>query len=98
MPAPYYTGDDVPLKFTITDADGDVNPVSCAVHILKPKNELVDDSEAAIDGNEVSYNVPGTVTDEAGTYKAYFVVALPSTLERTHKIEFSVLINPEVNR
>ena len=95
MTAPYYTGDGVPLKFTITDADGDVNPASCAVRILKPSNAYVDNSEAAVSGNEVSYNVPGSVTTEQGTYRVYFVCILPSELERTHKIEFDVLLNPE---
>ena len=97
MSAPYYTGDSVPLKFTVTDADGAVNPASCVVHILKPDNTYIDNTAAAVDGNEVSYNVPASVTGMRGVYKAYFVLTL-SYGERTHKIEFSVIMNPEENR
>ena len=95
---PYYTGDGVPLKFKVTDIDGAVNPSSCAVVILKPHNSITDEVPAAVDGNVVSYNVPASVTDEQGLYKAYFVLTLPSGLERTHKIEFTVITNPEENR
>lgn len=97
MTAPYYEGDGVPLKFTVSDADGAVNPVSCDVYILKPHNTVVE-AEPAIDGNKVSYNVPGTTTDTGGHYKVYFIMTLPSGLERTHKIEFDVRVNPEENR
>ena len=97
MTAPYYTGDGVPLKFTVSDADGALNPTSCAVAVLKPDNEVVE-STAAVEGDEISYNVPGSVTDKRGLYKVYFVLTLPSSLERTHKIEFDVTGNPEENR
>lgn len=98
MSLPYYTGDGVPLKFTVTDADGAVNPSDCVVHILKPTNEYITDPTVAIDGDEVSYNVGGTATNQTGLYKAYFVVTLPSGLERTHKIEFYIIANPEGNK
>ena len=98
MTAPYYTGDDVPLKFTVSDADGAVNPSSCVVYILKPTNNYITGTGVAIDGNAISYNVPGSITDIRGLYKAYFVLTLPSGLERTHKIEFTVVTNPEENR
>lgn len=96
-PSPYYTGDTVPLKFTVSDDNGPVTPQSCVVHILKPDNEYKDDTEAIINENEVSYNVPGDVNDIGGLYKAYFV-CLMSYGERTHKIEYTVIHNPEVNR
>ena len=98
MTAPYYTGDGVPLKFTVSDKDGAVNPSACEVAILTPNNALIDETPAAIDGNTVSYNVPASVTDTDGLYKAYFILTLPSGLERTHKIEFTVIANPEENR
>lgn len=97
MSVPYYTRDSVPLKFTVSDADGDVNPTACEVNILKPTNEAATGT-AAIDSNTVSCNVPGSVTTTQGLYKAYFILTLPSELERTHKIEFDVIANPEVNR
>lgn len=98
MTAPYYTGDGVPLKFTVSDKDGAVNPTSCKVIILTPHNALTDETDAAVDGNEVSYNVPASVTDVDGLYKSYFILTLPSGAERTHKIEFKIVVNPEKNR
>jgi len=97
MSAPYYTGDGVPLKFIVSDADGDVSPTACEVTILGPGN-TISEGTATIDDNEVSCNVPGSVTCAEGLYKVYFVLTLPSELERTHKIEFNVIINPEVNK
>ena len=98
MSFPYYTGDGVPLKFTVADRDGAVNITSCKVVILKPHNEVTDETDAAVDGNTVSYNVPGSVNNCNGLYKAYFVNILPNGAERTHKIEYTVLSNPEENR
>ncbi len=98
MTSQYYTGDGVPLKFLVTDSDGAVNPSACDVLVLKPDNETCDSCTAAIDANEVSCNVGGSVTDKGGLYKVYFVLTLPSGLERTHKIEFTVVNNPEENR
>ena len=94
MSAPYYTGDRVPLKFTISDADGDVNPTACVVTILKPNNGTAK-CTAAIGGNMVSCNVSGSVNSERGTYRVYFVNTLPSGGERTHKIEYEIIDNPE---
>lgn len=90
----YYTGDSVPLKFTISDKDGAVNPSKVMVLILMPNHGVSSSAEAALDGNEVSYTVPASITREAGSYKAYFVCSL-SYGERTHKIEFNVTKNPE---
>jgi len=94
MSVPYYSGDVVPLKFTITDADGAVNPSKVVVLILMPGNEVSNGVEAAIDGNAVSYTVPATITQIAGHYKAYFVCTLASG-ERTHRMEFKITKNPE---
>ena len=91
MSAPYYTGDRVPLKFTVSNAD----ITSSEVFILKPSNTMMEGVPAAVDDNTVSYNVPGSVTNEAGRYRAYFVNTLASGGERTHKPEFEVLKNPE---
>jgi len=98
MSAPYYTGDGVPLKFTVSDADGAVNPSSCVVVILTPHNSVTDEVDAAVDGNEVSYNAPASVNDSDGVYKVYFILTLPSGFERTHKIEYRIIANPEENR
>lgn len=90
---PYFTGDTVPLAFTCTDEDGAVNPVSATVGILAPGNLWITPVSATVVANLVSYNVPNTVTDSDGHYKAYFVVTL-SYGERTHTIEFDVKVNP----
>jgi len=90
----YYTGDAVPLKFTITDKDGAVKPSLVMVLIQKPDNTVSNEVEAAIAENEVSYTVPSSITQQKGNYKAYFVCTL-SYGERTHKIEFNVIKKPE---
>jgi len=95
--SPYYTGDSVPIRFTITDVNGAVNPISSTVEILKPDNSLTTITNASVNSNIVIYTVPATVTTLQGHYKAYFVNTL-SYGERTHKIEFDVKVNPEVNR
>ena len=92
MTTPYYTGDTVPLRFTVTDANGAVNPSSCVVVILKPNRTVTSETDAVIDGNEVSYNVLASVTNVSGVYKAFFVLTLAYG-ERTHKIEFNVTKN-----
>ena len=50
--------------------------------------------EAAVDGNVVSYNVPGSVNSQKGDYTAHFVNILPSGGERTHKMRYKILPNP----
>ena len=97
MSAPYYTGDTVPLKFTISDAEGGIAPSAVKVTILTPGNILTDEVDATIDGNAVSYNVPNSVNDMRGLYKAYFICTL-SYGERTHKIEYTIINNPEEER
>lgn len=94
--APYYTGDNVPLKFTVSGKGGGINPLAAKVIILTP-NAPTEETNATIDGNTVSYTVPTSVTDKSGRYKAYFVLTLPSGI-RTHKIEFKVKTNAEGNR
>lgn len=89
----YYTGDSVPLGFTITDKDGPVTPSAAVVSILKPHGTIIPEVDATITTNTVTYVVPGTITDEEGGYKAYFVMTL-SYGERSHKIEFVIQANP----
>ncbi len=95
--SPYYTGDSVPVRLTLTDADGAVNPSSCSVVVLKPDNTETTSANATINANVVTYTIPGTVTTIRGHYKAYFVNTL-SYGERTYKVEFDVVSNPEINR
>ena len=94
MTLPFYTGDNVPLKFTITDATGPLTPTVVTVEILKPDNQKTSPIEAGIDDNQVSYDVPTSITDVDGKYKAYFVITLPGGLIRTHKIEFDITSSP----
>ena len=90
----YYTGDSVPLKFTVTDSGGAVTPSAAKVGILKPSKVETAEVNATIATNTISYTVPASVTDEQGLYKAYFRLTLTYG-ERTHKVEFSVIANPE---
>lgn len=90
---PYYTGDNVPLKFTCAESGSPVTPTVAKVSILKPDYSLVAEVDATINGNEVSYKVPTTVTDKAGNYKAYFTLTILSQ-ERTHIQYFEVVSNP----
>ena len=90
---PYYTGDNVPLKFTCADNGTPVTPTSAKVTILKPDYSIVAEVDAIISTNTVSYLVSTTVTDKAGHYKAYFNLVL-LTQERTHIQYFEVVSNP----
>ena len=92
--APYYTGDNVPLGFAITDVGGDTYPTSADVSIIKPNNLVVGPYDARVEGNVVSYAMLSTDTDIAGSYSAYFRVILPGDLARTHKVDFTVIKSP----
>jgi len=91
----YYTGDTIPLKFTITDADGTVNPSSVKVTVYKPDKSEEAGADAEIIANEVSYTISGSVTDISGVYSAYFVCTLPSSQIRTHMMQATVVDNPK---
>ena len=94
MAEPYFTGDNVPLKFKITDALGDVEPSAVSVIIYKAKSRTATDGDdAEIDGNTVSYLVPVSVTSEESTYRAFFICTLPSGI-RTYMMSFNVRENP----
>jgi hypothetical protein len=90
----YYTGDTVPVKFTLTDANGPVTPSAVTIQVLRPDSGVVGVSEVFIDDNLVTCYIPGGVTIIAGVYKAYFACML-SYGERTHKVEFLIKANPE---
>ncbi len=92
--APYYTGDNVHLKFTITDESGDTYPTSAAISIIKPNNLVAGPYNVRVEGNEVSYAMLSTDTDLEGSYSAYFRVILLGDLARTHKIDFTVIKSP----
>jgi len=93
--AEYYTGDTIPLKFTITNADGPVNPTVVKVIIEKPDKTQEDEEDAEISENEVRYTIPSLVTDISAVYTAYFVCTLPNNQTRTHVIHSSVVDNPK---
>ena len=91
---PFYTGDNIPLKFTISDKDGVVNPSVAVVWCIKPSSRDYSElGNATIDGNEVSYTVGTGCTGEVGIYKFYFIMTIPAG-QRTHKIEKEVIHNP----
>lgn len=90
MPAPYYIGDEVPLQFDAKDANGQ-GPDSSTVDIYDQANTLItDDSAATVSGTTVTFNVPETTNDAAGTYRAVFTVVFPNTITRRHTIHFLI--------
>ena len=94
MAEPYYTGDNVPLKFKVTDGLGDVIPTATKVVIYRPRHRaLTEEADATIDGNTVSYLVPTTVTTGSGEYHAFFILNLPMGI-RTYQMNFTVKDNP----
>ena len=94
MAEPYFTGDNVPLKFEITDAEGGVNPSTVSVVICYPRNsKLTEPADADIDGNTVTYTVPLSATTMPGEYHAFFVCTIPAGV-RTYQMNFAVLDNP----
>ena len=95
MAESYYIGDNVPLKFKITDAEGDIEPSVVKVIIAKPSNRGIPTSpaNADIDGNTVSYKVPTSVTTDDGEYHAFFVCTISAGI-RTYQMNFYVYSNP----
>lgn len=91
--APHYTGDNVKLTFTVFDARAELEPTSGTAQIQKPDETILDPETATIEGNKVTYIVPTTVTDSAGSYSCYFELTLPGNYIRTHKIAFNILEN-----
>ncbi len=89
----YYTGDNVPLKFTCAESGSAVTPTAADVTIYKPDGAAVAETAATINSDEVSYTVPTSVTTVDGEYKAYFALTL-SSLKRTHMMTFRVVSNP----
>lgn len=95
--APYYTGDNVPLKFNCYDGESPATPTSAVVTVVKrnPDKIMVEDVTATISSNEVSYAVPTTATPIDGKYTAFFALTMPGGLSRTHAIDFEVIANPD---
>jgi len=91
---PYYTGDTVPLKFKVLDGINPVTPSLAKVTVFPPSQTPFEEAEAGIDENVVSYDVPPANTEVYGKYTAYFVLTLPNSVIRTHKMEFEVTQNP----
>ena len=89
----YFTGDNVPLKFTVTEGGVPVTPTVAKVTIVKPNFSMTAEVNATISSNVVSYVVPASVTTLQGYYEAYFVLTISGN-ERTHKMLFNVVVNP----
>lgn len=98
MTAPYYTGNNVPLKFKIEDAQGAVEPTSVKVRIAC-NNSIITLQEADADVESttpftVSYIVPTNLTTLEGDYEAFFDCDIPGVGIRTHVKTFKVVHNP----
>ena len=95
MPAPYYTGDEVPLEFNVFYKEVAEPVTSAKVTIRNGHNTMFEEDDAIVDGNTVSYVVPGSVTSRGGEYAAWFVCTFPYG-ERTHEMIFNILPNPRL--
>lgn len=90
MTAPYYVGDEVPLKYTAKDAS-DNGPSSATVDIYDETNTKVVDADAAtVVSTTVTYNVAESITDGVGTYRAVFTNIFTGTITRQYTIHFII--------
>jgi len=95
--SPYYTGDNVPLKFKCYDGDSPDTPTAAEVSAWrrKPDVAVLSDATGAISDNEVSFTVPANATERDGQYTAFFVLTMSNGYIRTHAIDFEVIKNPQ---
>ena len=89
---PYFTGDPVTLKFTVRQKGARMIKITSATASLYgPQGEIYADAPAEIDGETVILEVAGGLTDEAGDYRAEFVVDIAPDITRPHMIKFRIL-------
>lgn len=89
MVSPYYQGDNVPIEFTITYKDSSVTPSYARVDIMKPDRTIVEQDDAAIDTNTVTFTVPSSFNGMLGEYLVQFRLGM-SYGERTHQRTYTI--------
>jgi len=94
MPEPYFTGDNVPIKFNASYESSE-GPTSAKVTIRNPHNLCSEEADATVDGQIVAYVVPQSFTTERGEYAAWFVCTF-SYGDRTYEAFFAVEPNPRL--
>ena len=85
----YYTGDNIPLEFTIWQSSTPKTPSAATVVILKPDRSSTNSANATIVTNTVSYSVPTSVTTLEGIYTATFTLTIDGNT-RSKKMRFTV--------
>lgn len=96
MAAPFYTCNDVPLSFTVTDCCGAVNPVSVLVNVFDPcKVQILTCAVGCVCANTVTYSIAFCLHCAVGNYIAEFDVTLPCGCDiRTHPITYKIVEKP----
>lgn len=94
--SPYYTGDEVPLKFKCYDGGTPENPTKAEVRVVRqnPYAVVLEGEKVEINSNEVSFTVPKTATTIDSDYVAFFRLTMSKGHERTHAIDFTVISCP----
>ena len=91
---PYYMGDTVPLRFKIVNEFGPVKAEASEIIIYTPDNSRIDNIDAVIADDLISYIVPTTVTSLAGSYTVFFTNTFAGGMIRTHKMHFTIAEKP----
>ena len=95
MGEPYYTGDNILIKFTVTDSSGGVNPTGAVVWLYHPETTVYEElGSADIDDNVVSYLVASEKTSHGGQNTFYIILQLPVYGERTYRVTKELIRNP----
>lgn len=100
MTAPYYVGDDIPLRFAVLEDGKPIFPTAVTVAVFNPIGGLVEEGVATVQRNEVNYVIPSHVTSESGEFTVVFKVRLFNLGIRTHtmKVEVNPLPTSEEER
>lgn len=89
---PYFTGDPVTLKFSVREKGArPIKITSATASLYGPTDEIFVDAPAEIEGDTVTLEIAGGVTDTAGDYRAEFTVGVSPDITRTHIIKFRIL-------
>ena len=92
MAAPYYTGDDVKLKFGVAQkGQRNIKVTSATISLSGPKGEIWSSTPAEVDNDVVRMEIGGGVHDVPGDYIAEFKVGIAPDIKATHRIKYRIL-------
>ncbi len=86
----YFTGDDIVLRFTVSDDGVAFPPLSTSLQVLLPDGSWRDLGASEIEGNKITHVVPNAVTSLDGDYMALFKMTFAGDLIRQHKMLITV--------